>query len=133
MIACFSIDDVYSVFKLFIELVLATLKLYIKLFSVTFCPSNIYGPDDHFDTEKSHFVPALISKLVKAEDGETIELWGTGNPKRQQLYVDDLAEIIPILLEKHNSGIPLIVAPNENLSIMEMADIANNKIKRNKN
>jgi len=97
----------------------------------TFCPSNIYGPDDHFDTEKSHFVPALVSKLVKAENGGAIELWGTGNPKRQQLYVDDLAEIIPVLLEKHNSDIPLIVAPNENLSIREMASIANNKIEKN--
>ena len=97
----------------------------------TFCPSNIYGPSDHFDTEKSHFVPALISKLVKAKDGETIELWGTGSPKRQQLYVDDLAEIIPILLEKHNSSIPLIVAPDENFSIKEMAEIANNKIEKN--
>lgn len=97
----------------------------------TFCPSNIYGPSDHFDTEKSHFVPALISKLVKAKDGEFIELWGTGSPKRQQLYVDDLAEIIPILLEKHNSNIPLIVAPDENFSIKEMAEIANNKIEKN--
>tara|TARA_R110000851_G_scaffold324560_1_gene491950 strand:+ start:10997 stop:11908 length:912 start_codon:yes stop_codon:yes gene_type:complete len=97
----------------------------------TFCPSNIYGPNDHFDTEKSHFVPALISKLVKAKDGESIELWGTGSPKRQQLYVDDLAEIIPILLEKHNSNIPLIVAPDENFSIKEMAEIANNKIEKN--
>ena len=97
----------------------------------TFCPSNIYGPGDHFDTEKSHFVPALISKLARAKDGEAIELWGTGNPKRQQLYVDDLVEIIPLLLEKHNSSLPLIVAPNENLSINEMAEIANKNIQKN--
>ena len=97
----------------------------------TFCPSNIYGPDDHFDTEKSHFVPALVSKLAKAEDGDDVELWGTGKPKRQQLYVDDLVEIIPILLEKHNSDMPLIVAPDENLSIKEMAEIAKNKIEKN--
>tara|TARA_R110002074_G_scaffold400242_1_gene595270 strand:- start:423 stop:1322 length:900 start_codon:yes stop_codon:yes gene_type:complete len=97
----------------------------------TFCPSNIYGPEDHFDTDKSHFVPALISKITNAENGGEIELWGTGNPKRQQLYVDDLANIIPTLLEKHNSGIPLIIAPNENFSIREMAEIANNKIEKN--
>ena len=97
----------------------------------TFCPSNIYGPCDHFDTEKSHFIPALISKLIRARDGDTIELWGTGNPKRQQLYVDDLAKIIPTLVEEHNSDIPLIVAPDENLSIREMADIANKKIEKN--
>ena len=97
----------------------------------TFCPSNIYGPEDHFNTNKSHFVPALISKLVKAEDGGEIELWGTGNPRRQQLYVDDLASIIPTLLERHNSEIPIIIAPNENFSIREMAEIANNKIEKN--
>ena len=97
----------------------------------TFCPSNIYGPEDHFDTDKSHFVPALISKITNAENGGEIELWGTGNPKRQQLYVDDLANIIPTLLEKHNSGIPLIIAPSENFSIREMAEIANNKIEKN--
>jgi len=98
----------------------------------TFCPSNIYGPGDHFDNEKSHFVPALIRKLVDAES-DTIELWGTGNPKRQQLYVDDLAKIIPILLEKHNSSLPLIVAPNENLSIKEMTEIALSKLEKNIN
>lgn len=95
-----------------------------------FCPSNLYGPNDNFDLESSHFVPALIRKLEESEDGDSLELWGTGNPKRQQLYVDDLAEIIPILLEKHNSDIPLIVAPNENFSIKEMADISRSIIGR---
>ena len=95
-----------------------------------FCPSNLYGPNDNFDLKSSHFVPALIRKLEESEDGDSLELWGTGNPKRQQLYVDDLAEIIPILLEKHNSDIPLIVAPNENFSIKEMADISRSIIGR---
>jgi GDP-L-fucose synthase len=97
----------------------------------TFCPSNIYGPEDHFNTNKSHFVSALISKMINAERNGEIELWGTGKPRRQQLYVDDLANIIPILLEKHNSDIPLIIAPNENFSINELAEIANNKIQKN--
>ena len=83
--------------------------------------SNINGPDDHFDTEKSHFVPALISKVSKMTDGDTLELWGTGRPLRQQLYVDDLCRIIPRLLMSHNGDTPLIVAPDENLSIDEMA------------
>ncbi len=90
----------------------------------TFCPSNIYGPHDHFGTEKSHFVPALIDKLYRATEGDNLEMWGTGQPLRQQLYVRDLVKIIPLLLEKHNSNIPLIVAPPENLSIAEMTDIA---------
>jgi GDP-L-fucose synthase len=99
----------------------------------TFAPSNIYGPGDHFNSDKSHFVPALISKLTSAKDNTEIELWGTGFPLRQQLYVDDLVKIIPMLLEKHNNDVPIIVAPNENLSIKQMADIALTKFKKNVN
>jgi len=86
----------------------------------TFCPSNIYGPQDHFGTESSHFVAALVDKIYHAKDGDIIEMWGTGLPLRQQLYVDDLCEIIPVLLENHNDDTPVIVAPTENLSILEM-------------
>ena len=88
-----------------------------------FCPSNIYGPSDNFDVDSSHFVPALVRKLFLMSDGEEIEFWGDGTPLRQQMYVDDLARIIPILLKKHNSDIPLIVAPKENLSIKDMIDV----------
>ncbi len=87
----------------------------------TFCPSNLYGPEDHFNSEASHFIAALVHKVATAMDKDTINLWGTGSPLRQQLYVDDLCGIIPILVENHNSDIPLIVAPDENYSILEMA------------
>ena len=93
----------------------------------TFCPSNIYGPNDNFDLESSHFVPAMIRKIDEAKDGDTVEFWGTGTPLRQQLYVDDLVKIIPFLLQNHNTDIPLIVSPNENLSIKEMVEIFLNK------
>lgn len=96
----------------------------------TFCPSNIYGPNDHFNSERSHFVSAIVSKVGNSCNGDIIELWGTGKPLRQQLYVDDLCLIIPILLEKHNTGIPLIVAPTENLSILEMAKKVIDKSKK---
>tara|TARA_B100001094_G_scaffold154528_1_gene149514 strand:- start:3452 stop:4354 length:903 start_codon:yes stop_codon:yes gene_type:complete len=95
-------------------------KQYNRNYS-TFCPSNIYGPEDHFNKESSHFVAALIHKVATAKDKDEINLWGSGLPLRQQLYVDDLCDIIPILLAKHNSETPLIVAPNENLSILDMA------------
>lgn len=86
----------------------------------TFSPSNIYGPGDHFGKESSHFVAALVHKVATAKDGDTVEFWGTGLPLRQQLYVEDLCNILPVLLEKHNDSAPLIVAPNENLTILEM-------------
>jgi len=88
----------------------------------TFCPSNIYGPGDHFDSESSHFVASLISKVANAKNGDTLSFWGTGKPMRQQLYVDDLCNIIPMLLERHNTECPLIVAPDENLTIKQMVD-----------
>ena len=87
----------------------------------TFSPSNLYGPGDHFGKENSHFVAALIHKVAAANHGDTIQMWGTGLPLRQQLYVDDLCELLPILLEKHNSSQPLIVSPLENLTILHMS------------
>ena len=85
-----------------------------------FSPSNLYGPEDHFDLESSHFVAAAIRKLHEAKN--SVEFWGTGKPKRQQLFVDDLCCAIPQLLEKHHSGDPIIVAPDENLSILDMVE-----------
>jgi GDP-L-fucose synthase len=90
----------------------------------SFCPSNLY-------LNTSHFVPAMIRKFSEASDGDTIEVWGTGKPLRQQLYVDDLANIIPILLDKHHTEVPLIVAPSENLSISEMVSMIKEKSGKN--
>lgn len=87
----------------------------------TFSPSNLYGPGDHFGKENSHFVAALVHKVAIATGGDNIVLWGSGLPLRQQLYVDDLCEIIPLLLAEHNTNTPLIVAPSQNLSILQMA------------
>jgi len=89
----------------------------------TFCPSNIYGPQDHFGNQRSHFVASLIKKVAAAQNGSILEFFGDGRALRQQLYIDDLAAIIPVLLDKHNTDIPLIVAPTENLSINKMIEM----------
>lgn len=85
-----------------------------------FCPSNLYGPEDHFDLDKSHFLAAAIRKLHEAEIDDTVEFWGTGKPLRQQLYVDDLCRAIPELLDKHYSAEPIIVSPDNQYSILDM-------------
>ena len=85
-----------------------------------FAPSNLYGPEDNFDLETSHFVAAAIRKIHEADD--VVEFWGTGKPLRQQLFVDDLCQAIPLLLERHHTSDPLIVAPGENLSIEQMVN-----------
>ena len=69
-------------------------------------PTNLYGPGDNFDLEASHVVPALIAKTHRAKlagAGE-VEIWGTGAPKREFLYVDDLADALVFLMERYSRG-----------------------------
>ncbi len=101
-----------------------------KLNYSTFCPSNLYGPHDCFEEERSHFVPALVRKMSEAKDGDVLEFWGTGRPLRQQLYIKDAVRIIPQLLWRHNSGQPLLLTPYENLSINEMIFVAKSIVKK---
>ena len=67
----------------------------------TLMPCNLYGPYDNFDLENSHFVPALIRKIInfQKKKNKFIEIWGTGNPK-EVMYVDDLARAIYFILKK---------------------------------
>ena len=61
----------------------------------TFIASNLFGPHDHFESEKSHLLSAIISKAVKAKENESsIEMWGDGTPRREFTYVEDFAEWI---------------------------------------
>jgi len=57
-------------------------------------PTNLYGPGDHYDPVQSHVVAALIMKIhaAKTKGAGTVELWGTGTPRREFLFVDDMAE-----------------------------------------
>lgn len=87
----------------------------------TFSPCNVYGPNDHFASDGSHFISALIRKVAAAKDGSAIELWGDGSALRQHIFVEDLAKLIPVLLEQHHSDVPLIVAPQEVYSVDEIA------------
>ena len=69
---------------------------------LTLMPCNLYGPNDNFDKEKSHFLPALINKITqnKKVNNKSIEIWGTGKPKREVMHVDDLASAIGFILIK---------------------------------
>jgi len=86
-------------------------------------PTNMYGPNDNYDLNNSHVLPALIRKIhtAKKEGIDTVEVWGTGTPKREFLHVDDLADACFYLLENY-SGIELVnVGCGEDLSIKELA------------
>ncbi len=71
---------------------------------LTLMPCNLYGPNDNFNLKNSHFVPALIKKIINSSSGKKskIEIWGTGNAKREVMYVDDLASAIFFILKKKN-------------------------------
>ncbi len=93
-------------------------------------PTNLFGPNDNFDLETSHVLPALIRKFheAKTEKKTEVILWGTGKPRREFLYVDDLAEAVRFLIEKINAkdlyeqGITHInIGTGKDLSIDELA------------
>ncbi len=86
-------------------------------------PTNLYGPGDNFDLTSSHVVPALMRKIDAARRAQspTVEIWGSGTPRREFLYVDDLADACIFLL-KHYSGYDHInVGTGEDLTISELA------------
>jgi GDP-L-fucose synthase len=68
-------------------------------------PTNLYGPGDNFDLENSHVLPALIRKFhqAKVEGKDEVELWGTGSPRREFLYVDDLADALVFLMRRFDA------------------------------
>lgn len=88
-------------------------------------PTNLYGPNDNYDLNNSHVLPALIRKFhtAKKEGKDSVEIWGTGTPKREFLHVNDLADACYYLLQNY-SGIELVnVGCGNDLSIGELAMI----------
>ena len=73
---------------------------------ISIMPTNLYGPNDNFDLENSHVFAALIRKFIEAKKSslKSVNLWGTGKPRREFLHVDDLAKAIILCMEKYNSN-----------------------------
>ena len=88
-------------------------------------PTNLYGPNDNFDLETSHVLPALIRKAheAKARKDQKLTVWGTGKPLREFLHVDDLASASLLLLEKYDSPEIINVGCGEDISIRELAEL----------
>jgi GDP-L-fucose synthase len=87
-------------------------------------PTNLYGPGDNFDLSASHVLPALLRKieLAKMEDASEVELWGTGTPLREFLYVDDLADACLYLIQNYSAEEHVNVGTGEEVSIRELAE-----------
>ena len=88
-------------------------------------PTNLYGPNDNYDLEKSHVLPALLRKFITAKKNKVpaVELWGTGTPKREFLHVDDLADACLYLMETYNEKGLVNVGWGDDVTILELAQI----------
>jgi GDP-L-fucose synthase len=86
--------------------------------------ANLYGPNDNFDLEDSHVIPALIRKFVEAVDrgDETVTLWGSGNPSREFLYVDDAARALLLAAEKLDVSDPVNIGTGVETKIRDLAE-----------
>jgi GDP-L-fucose synthase len=93
--------------------------------TVFLLPVNLYGPRDNFDLENSHVIPALIRKMLEAQDrGEDeVTLWGDGSPTREFLYVDDCAEALQLAAARYDGAEPVNLGTGEEISIKQLAEL----------
>jgi GDP-L-fucose synthase len=118
-------NEAYAVAKIAgIEAVKAYRKEYSRKW-ISIMPTNLYGPNDNFDLESSHVLPAMIRKFheAKVKKSSTVELWGSGKPRREFLHVDDLASAILHLLENYDEIEHINVGTGEDLEIRELASL----------
>ena len=110
----------------------------------TLMPCNLYGPNDNFKNKNNHFIPALIKKFINSKKNKKnfVEIWGSGNPKREIMHVDDLAFAIYFILKniyKNNKSLKLIlkksplmnIGSNFEHSIKQYAIIIKNLVSKN--
>ncbi len=91
-------------------------------------PTNLYGPGDNYDLKNSHVLPALLRKFYEAKINNypTVTIWGTGNPRREFLHVDDLASACYFLMENYNDPAIINIGTGKDISIAEMAVMIKN-------
>ena len=93
--------------------------------AISLMPTNLYGQGDNFDLENSHVVPALLRKFHEAKvNGEgSVQVWGSGNPRREFLHVDDLADAAVYLMRNYSGEEIVNVGVGEDVSIRELAEL----------
>ena len=117
-------NSAYAIAKIAgIELVRSYRKEYGHKW-ISVMPTNLYGPNDNFDLETSHVLPALIRKFVDAKDNgaDRVTLWGTGEPLREFLHVDDLAKAINVCLDKYDDDSHINIGSGSEISIKNLAE-----------
>ena len=117
-------NEAYAISKIAgLKLVEAYRKQYGRNW-ISVMPTNVYGPGDNYDLENSHVLPALIRKFNDAKDQglPSVTLWGSGTPKREFIYSDDLATACLFLLENYDDDVAINVGSGKDISILELAN-----------
>lgn len=93
--------------------------------AIALMPTNLYGPGDNFHPENSHVIPGLLRRFHEAKAAGTphVTVWGTGQPRREFLHVDDLADACLFAMRRYNEAAPLNVGRGEDLSIAELVSV----------
>ena len=94
-------------------------------------PTNLYGPNDNYDLEKSHVLPAMLRKFITAKKNNesTVSIWGSGTPKREFLHVNDLAEACLYLMHHYNEKGLVNIGTGVDVTILELAQMVKSIVK----
>ncbi|HEY2322083.1 MAG TPA: GDP-L-fucose synthase [Thermoanaerobaculia bacterium] len=123
-------NEAYAIAKIAgLKLCEAYQRQYGKRF-ISAMPTNLYGPNDTFDQERSHVIPALLRRMhdATAEELSEVVVWGTGTPKREFLYADDLAEALYLLMEQYEELGTINVGSGEEQTVAELANLIKNVV-----
>lgn len=92
---------------------------------ISVMPTNLYGPNDNYDLNNSHVLPAMLRKFIVAKNNgsKTVTIWGTGTPKREFLHADDLARACVFLMNEYNEPGLINIGVGEDISIIDLANL----------
>lgn len=92
---------------------------------ITVMPTNLYGPNDNYDLNNSHVLPAMLRKFHEAKErgDASVTLWGTGSPRREFLHADDLADACFFLMQQYEAGEPVNIGVGDDITIKELAGL----------
>jgi len=128
-----STNSAYAIAKIAGILQVQSYRKEYKRNWISAMPTNLYGPNDNFDLQSSHVLPALIRKFHEAKINgvETLDLWGSGTPLREFLHTDDLANACHFLLENYDGDVPINVGWGKDLTIRDLAGMISEIVKYN--
>lgn len=117
-------NDAYAIAKIAGIMMCQAYRQQYGFNAISLMPTNLYGPNDNFDLQTSHVLPALIRKFheAKVSGAPYVECWGDGSPMREFLYVDDLAEACRVCMEQYDGAEHLNVGTGRDVTIKELTE-----------